>query len=42
MDDTVKLFELVLIALACPLLLPFVVETEQVGNPDRLEREDKE
>ena len=26
MDDTVKLFELVLIALVCPLILPFVVE----------------
>lgn len=37
MDDTVKLFELVLIALVCPLILPFVGETEQVGNPDSLE-----
>lgn len=28
MNDTVKLFELVLIALVCPLLLPFVAESE--------------
>lgn len=28
MNDTVKLFELVLIALVCPLILPFVVESE--------------
>lgn len=28
MDDTVKLFGLVLIALVCPLLLPFVAESE--------------
>lgn len=28
MDDTVKLFELVLIALVCPLILPFVAESE--------------
>lgn len=28
MNDTVKLFELVLIALVCPLILPFV-ETQE-------------
>ena len=28
MDDTVKLFELVLIALVCPLILPFVEPQE--------------
>ena len=28
MDDTVKLFELVLIALVCPLILPFVAESD--------------
>lgn len=32
MDDTVKLFELVLIALVCPLILPFVAESEDNGK----------
>lgn len=32
MDDTVKLFETVLIALVCPLILPFIGEDcEQDG-----------
>lgn len=34
-----ELFEYILIALACPLLLPFLAESEQVGNTDRLEGE---
>ena len=35
-----ELFEYVLIALACPLLLPLVAEIEQVGNPDRMKEGD--
>ena len=34
-----ELFEYVLIALACPLLLPLVTEIGKVGNPDRLKEE---